>query len=298
MANRVFIIPRRNDLGGMNAQVTDLWPNTSQRNSVLDGAGQTHYVGACPDAPGSTVVQGVTYVRGSKSTSLAVNPVADDTTGGGADCRAPATTTLGLAAYIRERVQAATSGSFLTFANANTIAANLRTEAEAGNALTLAAINVVIAAEDAGSALTADPSFGSVEDILRILSGETYISPQYTIICDDAGPTFLNEASRDALVAAQLSAVTGKTFVSKGHFLTSLENGYVGRPTLMSTGTLLASANVGQLHAFAQGTMVATNPAFVYGAGGTALDIAGNVIPTTGVHAFLRLYQVDGTKVL
>lgn len=303
MANRIYIIPRRNDLAGMNVQVTDLSPNTSQRNSVLDGEGQTHYVGACPDAPGATITYGTAYVSGSKSTSLAVNPVIDDTTGGANDCYAPVSTTLGLAAYLRERVQkTGVGGSFLTFANANTIAAAIRTAAEAGSSLNLAAIDASLAATGgAGTELTAaggSASFGTVEDILRILSGETYISPQYTIITN-AVSVFLNEANRNVLVAAQsIGANGGTTFLSKGHFLTSLEAGYVGRPTLIHTGFAKASVAVGQLHYFAQDTMVVTNPAFVYGAGGTAQDIAGNAIPATGVHAFLRIYSKTGALVL
>jgi len=202
-----------------------------------------------------------------------------------------------LAAYIRERVQKDTDGSFLTFADANTIAANLRTEAEAGKALTLAAINVVIAAVDVGSALTVDPSFGAVEDILRILSGETYISPQYAIITS-AVPTFLNEADRNTLVAAQnVGSNGGTTFVAKGHFLTSLEHGYVGRPTLVDSGILRASAAAGQLAHLAS-DLVAINPLFTYGAGGTASDIAGNAIPVTGSHAFLYVYDKSGNRIL
>lgn len=297
MANRIFIIPRRNDLEGMNVQVTDLWPNTSQRNSVLDGEGQTHYVGSCPDTPGATMTSGTAYLSGSRSTTLAANPVSSTTTGGGADCYAPVATTLGLAAYLRERVQKATNGSFLTLANANNIAAAIRTAAEAGGALTSAALTVLIAAEDAGSSLTADPSFGAAEDVLRILSGETYVSPQYTIITS-AVPTFLNEADRDVLVAAQLSGTTGKTFVSKGHFMTSLEHGFVGRPMLVGTGIARASIAVGQLHHFAQDTMVVTNPAFTYGAAGTAKDIAGNAILAGGAHAFLHVYSNNGDFIL
>lgn len=299
MANRIFIIPRRNDLEGMNVQVTDLWPNTSLRNGVLDPQGQTCYVGACADSPGLTVVSGTSYVRGSKSTTLAANPVIDDTTGGGNDCYAPVTTTLGLAAYLRERVQkGGAGGSFLTFANANTIAAAIRTVAEAGGSLDLSAINVLLAATGGvGTELTSaggSTSFGTVVDILRILSGETYISPQYTIITD-AAPVFLDEADRDALIAAQTPGANGgTTFVSKGHFMTSLEPGYVGRPTTITTGFLMASANVGQLHAYVQDTAKLLNPAFTYGSGGTAKDIAGNEIPATGVHAFLHLYTVDG----
>ncbi len=296
MANRIFIIPLRNDLDGMGVQVTDLWPNTSQRNGVLDGPGQTCYIGACPDAPGTTQVSGATYVRGSKSTTLAANPVADATTGGGNDVTAPATTTLGLAAYIRERVENAGGGDFIALADANTMAASIRTAALAGDSLTEPAISALLAAVVGGTGLIAGDSFGTVEDILRILSGETYISPQYTIIGDQTN-AFLGETARDVLVAAQNVALNGGiTFRSKGHFLTSLETGYVGRPTIAKTGIALASLGAGQLQGFSSSTQTLTNPAFTYGTGGTALNLVGTAIPATGVYAFLNAYDQDGTR--
>lgn len=298
MANRVFIIPRRNDLNGMNVQITDLWPNTSQKNNVLDGEGQTHYIDACPDTAGATYVNGAVYVSGPKTTLLAANPVISDTTGGGNDCYAPAATSLGLASYLRERVAKDPGGAntFLTFANANTIAAAIRTAAEAGAALDLAAINVLLAATGgAGTELTnagGSRSFGTVLDIMRILSGETYLSPQYTIITD-AVPNFLDEAARDVLVAAQVPIVTGKTFVSKGHFLASTEPGFVNRPILARTGYVLASIGAGQLSHV--GTAAAfLNNDFTYGAAGTALDIAGNHIAATGSHAIAHVYTDTG----
>ena len=295
MANRVYIIPRRNDLDGIGVQLTDLSPNTSQKNGVLSGEGQTHYVGSCPDAPGATVVSGTAFVSGSRSTTLLTNPVEGDTTGNGADNFAPATTTFGLAAYIRERVQKATNGHFLTVANANNIAAAIRTSVESSSALTAPAISALCNAEDLGSSLTADPSFGTVDDILRILSGEVYVSPRYTLITDDT-QTFINKAARDVLVAAQISGVTNKVFVSTGHFLTSLDKGFVGRPTLANTGYLLASVGVGQIYTFTATALPNLNPAFTYGAAGTALDMAGGHIPATGKQKFFAVYTNTGVK--
>lgn len=291
MANRIFVVPMRNDLDGMGIQVTDLWPNTSQKNGVLDGQGQTFYIGSCPDTPGSTVTSGASYVRGSKSTTLAANPVADDTTGGGNDVTAPVATTLGLAAYIRERVENAGGGDFIALADANDMAASIRTAAVAGDSLTEPAISALLAAVVGGTGLIAGDSFGSVEDILRILSGETYISPQYTIIGDHTN-AFLGEAARDVLVAAQsVPGNGGVTFRSKGHFLTSTEAGFVGRPTIAKTGIALSSIGAGQLHGFNQSTNSLLNPLFTYGSGGTAKDISGIVIPTTGVHSFVGFYD-------
>jgi hypothetical protein len=222
--------------------------------------------------------------------------VADDTTGGGNDVVAPVTTTLGLAAYLRERVENAGGGDFIALADANTMAASIRSAAATGNDLTEPAISVLLDAVVAGTGLIAGDSFGSVEDILRILSGETYISPQYTIIGDQTN-AFLGEAARDVLVAAQaVDANGGTTFRSKGRFLTSGEVGYVGRPTIAKTGIALSSIGAGQLYGFSQSTNVVTNPAFTYGAGGTAKDIGGTVIPATGAFAFLSAYDQTGTR--
>ena len=298
MANRVFIVPRRNDLNGMNVQITDLWPNTSQKNDVLDGEGQTHYVGSCVDTAGATVVNGTSYVSGSRNTTLASNPAAADTTGGGNDCTALSSTVMGLAAYLRERVAKDPGGANLVmpFANANTVAGEILTRVEAGGAIDATYINSRLAAAAGGAtSLTGGLSFGTVLDILRICSGETYLSPQYTVITD--GVNFIGTAARQILVGAQVTGVTGLTFAVQGHFLTASEVGFSGRPTLTKTGILLASAGAGQLHHFAQSTMVVTNPLFTYGSG-TAKTIAGVAIAAGGAHSILAVYDHIGVKIV
>jgi len=294
MASQIFIIPRRNDLEGMGVQLTDLWPNTSQKNGIYDGAGQTHYVGSGVAAPGATKVNGNDFVSGSLNTLLtAANaPAASDTTGGGADSWATTVARFGLAAYLQERVQKATTGSFLTTANAIAAASAIEAAADAGASLTLASINVLLAAVDAGTGLATGTSFGSVTDILRILSGEIYRSPRYTILTD-VGPTFLNQASRAALVDAQLSSTTGKVFVGEGAFLTSLDHGFQGRPVLARTGIVAASNGAGQIHGF-KSAHVILNPAFTYGAAGNAYTLAGVNIPASGSAPVLRVYDSTG----
>ena len=278
MATRIYFLPQRNDLDGMNVQVLDLKPNTSQKG-LLDGEGQTHYIGACLDAPDVTKTNGNAFLAGSRSTLLDANPASSDTTGGGADSYSTATATFGLAAYLRERVAKDPGGAntYLTYANANTIAAAIRSAASAGTALTLTAINALLVATAGGATELTNAggsrSFGTVEDILRILSGETYRSPIYTIVSDHT-PHFLTLASRQTLVAAQATGTTGLTFVASGAFLTSLENGYSGRPVIAGTGILMASIGAGQLKALAS-DIVLKNPLFTYGSGGTAYDING-----------------------
>ena len=78
---RAFLVCVRNDVAGMNVQITDLYPNSSQRNSSLDGAGQTHYLHYMVDRPGATVVSGDSWVSGSKTTSTLPSLVVTDSDG-------------------------------------------------------------------------------------------------------------------------------------------------------------------------------------------------------------------------
>lgn len=314
---RAFVIPVRTDCLGAGLQVLDLVPNTSQKNSIYDGPGQTFYLQGA-DCPWTTTVNGDAYVSGSRMTMLvaADDATVQDTTGGGNDCRATATATFGLASYLRERVQPggvalATAGR-MTPANAQLQAQAIMARAYSGLSLSLASINTLLS--DAGLGGTADTdldgaaalseSFGSVEDILRILSGEVYETPRYTIVTNIVGGPayeFLGLTARNVLVAAQLPAITGKTFVSTGHFLTRTEHGFQDILPIVQTGEVLMSAAQGDLHTFA-GPMTFKNPSFAY----TAADLAfgklpaarfdGVAIPTSGYTAHVcRVYSVLGT---
>src|SRR3989344_4302099 len=117
MANRIYIIPRRNDLAGAGISLRDLKPNAGQKNSIYDGQHQNVYVAEPLDQAGATVVDGLVYVSGSKNTTLTANAVADDTTGGGNDVTAMQATSFGLASYLKDRVHragiaAAANGEF------------------------------------------------------------------------------------------------------------------------------------------------------------------------------------------
>jgi hypothetical protein len=298
MANRIFIIPRRTDFPGMNIAVWDLWPNNPQKNNELDGEGQTCYLGSCLDLPGATVRNGDAYMSGSTNTLMIQNidaAVAMDTTGLGNDVTATSTACFGLSAYLRERVKDGVGKTPLSIANAMRMANAIRTAAEAGGALTVAAIDVLLGAIRLGTALNTNGSFGTVEDVLRILSGEVYRSPRYVILADNKVNFWLPLAHRNFLVAAQLTGTTGLTFSSHGGFLTSLEAGYRGRPVLARTGHANLSMADGTLHAYSH-AMTFLNPSFAYAAADVtadrprASDIAGNAIPATGVHFGVRGY--------
>jgi len=317
MANRVFIIPRRNDLAGLNLCLHDLKPNAGQKNGVYDGTHQNVYIAEMLDRTGATVVNGNQFVSGSLHTGMAIeagqNDVDDDTTGGGNDVSATQRVAFGLAAYLFDRVDpGAAAGAAgtnpMTVANADAMAQALLVIAEAGGALTLAAINVslstVVANTDLdGTAHANSDSFGSVADILRILAGEVYRLPALTILGDVSTGTgdFLSLAARQVLVDAQTPAqvLAQGQFSSSGAFLTSVDAGHRPRPTLVRSGAVNVSNALGQINGYKQNVEV-LNRNFAYAAADVttlrprAFDVGGTAIATTGLHPAIGVYDQDG----
>jgi len=315
---RAFVVPIRSDCPGAGVQVLDLVPNTSQKNSIYDGPGQTFYLRGA-DSPWATTVNGDAYVAGSRMTILTVanDATVQDTTGGGNDCRATAIATFGLAAYLQERIQPggivdATAGR-LAPANAQLLTWAIMNRVY--NAQNIAAADIRTLLSDVAVGGTANTdldgthgfsnSFGSVEDILRILSGEVYGVPRYTVITGIAGgPTypFMSLADRTILVAAQITAVTGKTFVEHGHFLARDEHGFIDIPLIAATGEVTASAHEGHLHKLYQSTTF-KNPNYAYTLALTtqtclpAIQWNGIFVPATGSAPVVVAYFDDGVCV-
>lgn len=311
MANRIYIIPRRTDLDGANLQLLDLWPNSSQRNGVLDPAGQSCYVGSCVDLAGTTKRSGDSWAGGSRNTLLAA---ADDTAAvdvdGDAqnDALATQTACFGLAAYLRERVHPGGIGNAnagrMTWGHANTLSTVLATKVSTGSALTLVDVNAALSDANNGGVAQSDldgsggmnsKSFGSVADILRILSGEVYVSPRYVVICN-ANNQFRSLAQRNTQIANQTR------YLAQGHFLAVTESGYRGRPVLVQTGAFNVSNGGGLVKAF-KSAVTFLNPAFAYTAGEVLPDrprastIAGAAVPTSGSAVVLAVYDANGNVV-
>jgi len=313
----MFAISRRLDFRGRNIQVTDLWPNNSQKNNNLQGDGQNFYLNNMDDF-GATGVLDDAYSSGSRNTAIttaANDAVADDTTGGGNNVLATQGAVFGLAAYLRERVHpggvlSAVAGR-MTPANALLLARELARQVDVGGSLLLASINVILSNAGVGGTAGTDldgtaalsKSFGTVEEVLRILSGEVYRSPRFVIICNVANQ-FRSLAERAVLVAAQIVAANGGiTFVSQGGFLTNTENGYVGLPQLALTGEFQLSSGSGQLFSYAD-SMTFENPSYAYAAADVTADrtrartLANANIPATGVYAGIRVYHGSGLLIL
>lgn len=181
-----FICLARTDIPNSTLQVTDLWPNKSQTNPVID-----------PPAVGPRYINAVVTESVTLTTAGAVKTFTAAKSG--------------LAAYLLANVQAlGAPGVALTPTEANVAAAAIIAAMRAGSALSLAAINVILVA--AAGALTeltnagGSLSTGTVEDVLRILSGVTYTVPAGTQI-QGAGPIFTAQAGYVAWNAANFESI-------------------------------------------------------------------------------------------
>lgn len=291
MAAFGIIIPLRNDLQGANVQVDDLWPNSSQKNSVYDGEGQSGYLTQMMDRPGATVFTGQSYISGSRMTtaaSVAGNwalGAAADWSGaaghGGNDVRATQVPMFGLAAYLRERVanDPTGAGDVLAAADVDLMVTDIIAAASTQSALTLAAINAIIQARaGAGSgdgtevlSGAASRSFGTVQDILRILSGEVYYVPTNTVVTNEAlvflpwsNPNAIGEVaggtadSRRGIILTLAGAglAASPAPVAHGRFLLPGEPGYVPKRMNALTSAFRASASSGKLRGLHDSTNI------------------------------------------
>ena len=290
MADQVYIVPRRNDLDGMNIQVTDLQPNESQKNYIYDGFGQAGYLKWSADAPGTTTVSGDSFVSGSTQTQPLAALVADDTTGGGNDVGVPQVCQFGLAAYFMDRIDRGAAGAPFSAAEAVTAANNLFTAVEAGTAPTAVNIDAVLNGVVAGSGLALGLSFGNVEEVLRILRGEVYRLRALSIISDQTLGPFLALGARQIIVAAQTPAqiVSQGQFYAAGAFLADGDAAFRDFRPLYRTGYFNVSNGEGVI-AGLKANVDWNNPNFAYTAAAVttftprALTLDGTAIPATGI---------------
>jgi hypothetical protein len=167
-----FICLRRSDIQDAVLQITDLWPNASQRNQSID-----------PQP------QGPRYVDGPKTSSVILSST-------GATQRYLAQAQVGLAAYLIANVEAANLAA-LTPAQADTIAASLIATMRAGGTLNLAAIDAALSTT-AGVAATATLTFGGAP-----VNGETVTinGKVYTFRAVINGASVNGDVLNDALAA-------------------------------------------------------------------------------------------------
>jgi hypothetical protein len=218
----------RTDIPDGTLQVLDLQPNTSQRNSIYDPAGQTKYVSFRPqnDTLSLTGVGTITSVGETK----------------------------GLAAYLVDHIENTNAANIaLTAVQANAIADDIISNLlDAAAAAEESDINTEIQNTTGGAVgIGNGNSTATLEDILRILSGDEYVLPAGSTV-QDAGAFETDQAG-------------------------SFSNGGVGRVRhTYDTGALNISVASGDLATFTSATFnylgTSSRALVVYNDDGTVLS--------------------------
>lgn len=163
-----FILARRSEIQNGSIQITDLFPNASQRNLVNDPAGQ-----------GPFYVR-VANIGATGKTRPFIKTNADNSTEFLARCN-------GLVAYLIANVEVdpggnAGDGPALTVPQAEQAATNILARVRDGQTVTLANVNTILSAADVANGATDldgaagnSNSTGSIAEVLAILAGEDYI---------------------------------------------------------------------------------------------------------------------------
>lgn len=140
-----YICLARTDIPDGQVQILDLKPNSSQRSLIYEPEGQTR------------------YVNRAENTGLIFTAAGD--TSGVAD---------GLSAYLVDRVEPV--GGSWTPADQATVSAGLLARVDAGQGMTLAAVNAVIKTTFAATDFigTASNSTGVLTELLSLLAGRGY----------------------------------------------------------------------------------------------------------------------------
>tara|TARA_Y100000310_G_scaffold296048_1_gene327976 strand:+ start:16434 stop:17393 length:960 start_codon:yes stop_codon:yes gene_type:complete len=155
---RAYIVLARNDLDANFLQALDLWPNSSHRNQVLDGPGQTHGlthyfldgINSAIATDGAFLVNGDNY---------------------------------GLSAYIIGQFENVNAGEAFTAAEAIAIAVKVEQRVAAGLPLTIADFNAICLIEvGTASGIGLGNSVGTIEPMLRILAGERFFQQDNTVL--------------------------------------------------------------------------------------------------------------------
>jgi len=265
MADTAFLCLRRNDIPAGSLQVTDLKPNTSQRNLIYEPVGQTGYV-----------IPAHTPQNAAITAVVASDP---DGTGGNTH-NSTAATEYGLQAYLRDRVNVNPGGTntSVSVAEAKTIADAIIDRMDAGLSLTLANINTLLNATLAGAdtdldgAGGASDSFGTVADVLAILAGQVYEVKANTVIELIAATAFQSLAQRIAAIATNTA-----NFFPSGAMVAATESTYRDFRILYRTGALNISLGEGVLSKLVDPLWVWLNPSYYYG----GVAVAGKTRATT-----------------
>ena len=295
--SRAFICLRRNDVPQGLLFLQDLQPNPSLRDQIHDPQPQAGYLNPTNSIQTETGLD-------TAAVTAAGYPDVDPDGAGGDSHRATGAVKKGLIAYIQDVVHANPGGtdSVPTLAQATNVADDIADRVSDGLSLTVTAINTILVNRcGADTNLDGDGagnSFGSAEEVLRIVSGEVYKVPANTVAITGIGGgtnVFTALADRVAAIGANTD-----NFNSRGSFIAASDSDYRPYRRLFQSDSLLISAGDpnGVLYKLKQTTWTFTNGNFYYGGvavqGKTAAtDVAStpNNIPATGAGAALVVYD-------
>lgn len=286
---RAFVCLARNDLHPNGLQLLDLWPNSSGRNLIYDPNGQTGY--------------------------LSFFPANDVVAVSGAGPILAADTYYGLRSYLISNIDNQSTAAHITpsAANVTTMAASILAIVAAGTPLTVAIVDAIVATTNASSDLTGltaagSLSTGSLEGLFRVLSGEMYRLAKGATIAAGGGATFVGSVG-DFITAPNLTPVENLgsgmgASTSYGCPLTHqvpVQTGtndvnYRNVRQFTVTGYMNISSNSGAISKLKAVAYSWFNPAFTYGATGTATDVAGNSLATY-VARGLVVYDAAGNVI-
>jgi len=159
-----FIALARTDISDGVLQVTDLWPNVSQRNATIDPQGQ-----------------GPLYVSAPQNAPVALNAIGSQ--------RLVRSEVSGLQAYLLDRVEDG-AGAALTPAQAQSLADALIAQMQGGGVLDATTVDSVLNAAVAGVALAGGTSTGVLSELLQVIAGASYTLPAGTEV-QTAGGAFV-----------------------------------------------------------------------------------------------------------
>jgi len=154
---QVYLIARRAEVQSGSVMVTDLFPNESQRNTAID-----------PVGAGPIYVRQVDLgVKGKFRSILSTDP--------NTSVISFHREARGLVAFLIKNVASGANGDALTVAEATIGAKLILKEVRDGNALTAARVNDILDDNTVGGAGTDITANSSISELLRVLSGETYV---------------------------------------------------------------------------------------------------------------------------
>jgi hypothetical protein len=295
--SRAFICLRRNDVPQGLLFLQDLQPNPSYRDLIHDPQPQAGYLNPTNSIQTETALD-------TTATTTAGYPDVDPNGVGGDSHRATGAAKKGLIAYLQDVIHANPGGTDTvpTIAQATNAANDIIDRVNDGLSLTLTAINTILVNRcGADTNLDGDglgDSFGTVEEVLRIVAGEVYKVPANTVaITGTGGGTNVFTALADRVAA--IGANTAN-FNSRGSFVASTDSDYRPYRRLFQSDSLLISVGDpnGVLYKLKQATWTFTNGNFYYGgvavAGKTAATDVGSTpgnIPATGAGAAIVVYD-------